>query len=36
VGLADGGLTLLAPRRNYGPILAFDFSNPFNITGLSL
>ena len=36
VGFADGGLTLLAPRRNYGPILAFDFSNPFNITGLSL
>ncbi len=36
VGLFEGGLTILVPRRNNGPIVAFDASNLLNITALSI
>ena len=31
-----GGLTLLVPRRNNGPIVSVDISDPLNITALSI
>jgi penicillin amidase len=31
-----GGLTVIVPRRNNGPIISVDISNPVNITGLSV
>lgn len=36
VGPFEGGLTLIVPRRNYGPIVAFDASDLLNITALSI
>ena len=31
-----GGFTLLVPRRNNGPIVSLDTSDPFNMTALSI
>jgi len=31
-----GGLTFVVPRRNNGPIISLDISDPLNITGLSI
>ena len=31
-----GGLTLLVPRRNNGPIISLDTTDPLNMTGLSI
>ncbi len=31
-----GGLTIIVPRRNNGPIISLDLSDPLNITGLSV
>jgi penicillin amidase len=36
VGPLDGGLTLVVPRRNHGPIVAVDLSDPANPIGLSV
>lgn len=36
VGPLAGGLTIIVPRRNNGPIISVNTSNPFNITGLSV
>lgn len=36
VGPLEGGLTILVPRRNHGPIVDFDASNLQNITALSI
>src|ERR1019366_217274 len=36
VGPLAGGLTLLVPRRNNGPIVSVDISDPLNITALSI
>ncbi len=36
VGPLEGGLTLIVPRRNHGPIVAIDPSNPAQVTGLSI
>jgi penicillin amidase len=36
VGPDEGGITYLVPRRNQGPIISVDTSNPFNVKGLSL
>jgi penicillin amidase len=36
VGPLEGGATLIVPRRNNGPIVAIDISNPQEITGLSV
>jgi len=36
VGPLEGGITLLVPRRNNGPIVAFDASDLLNITALSI
>lgn len=36
LGPLDGGLTLVVPRRNHGPIVAVDLSDPANPIGLSV
>ena len=36
VGPLEGGITLLVPRRNNGPIVAVDLSDPANPTALSV
>jgi len=36
VGPLEGGLTILVPRRNNGPIVDFDASDLLNITALSI
>jgi penicillin G amidase len=36
VGPLDGGLTLVVPRRNHGPIVAVDLSDPTKPIGLSV
>lgn len=36
VGPLDGGITLVVPRRNDGPILGFDLSDPAQPLGLSV
>ncbi len=36
VGPLEGGLTFLVPRRNMGPIIDVDVSNPPNIRGISV
>jgi len=36
VGPFEGGLTILVPRRNNGPIVSLDISNPQNVTALSI
>jgi penicillin amidase len=36
LGPLDGGLTLVVPRRNNGPIVAVDISDPANPTALSV
>jgi penicillin amidase len=36
IGPLDGGLTLVVPRRNHGPIVAVDLSDPANPIGLSV
>jgi penicillin amidase len=36
VGLFEGGMTVLVPRRNNGPIVAIDASSLQNITALSV
>ncbi len=36
VGPLDGGLTLIVPRRNRGPIVEVDASDPANVIGLSV
>ncbi len=36
VGPDEGGITYLVPRRNHGPIISVDASNPFSVKGLSL
>ncbi len=36
VGPLDGGLTLVVPRRNHGPIVAVDLSDPSMPVGLSV
>lgn len=36
VGPLDGGLTLIVPRRNRGPIVSVDASDPGNVIGLSV
>lgn len=36
VGITEGGLTLLVPRRNMGPIVSVDTSNLPNLRGLSI
>ncbi|MGD2115283.1 MAG: penicillin acylase family protein, partial [Acidobacteriota bacterium] len=33
---AEGGVTLIVPRRNHGPIVQVDASNPAAVTGLSV
>jgi penicillin amidase len=36
VGPLDGGVTLIVPRRNHGPIVSVDLSNPASPAGLSV
>jgi penicillin G amidase len=36
VGPLEGGLTLIVPRRNNGPIVAVDAGDPANVTALSV
>ncbi len=36
LGPLDGGLTLVVPRRNNGPIVNIDLSDPANVVGLSV
>ncbi|HTG36387.1 MAG TPA: penicillin acylase family protein [Thermoanaerobaculia bacterium] len=36
IGPLDGGVTLVVPRRNRGPIVAVDLSDPTNPIGLSV
>ncbi|MCH9649943.1 MAG: penicillin acylase family protein [Deltaproteobacteria bacterium] len=36
IGPLDGGVTLVVPRRNGGPIVAVDTSNPAQVTALSV
>lgn len=36
IGPLDGGVTLVVPRRNHGPIVAVDLSDPANPIGLSV
>ncbi len=36
IGPLDGGVTLVVPRRNNGPIVAVDLSDPANPIGLSV
>jgi len=36
IGPLEGGVTLLVPRRNNGPIVAVDLSDPANPTALSV
>lgn len=36
VGPLDGGVTLIVPRRNHGPIVAVDASDPTAVTGISV
>nr|XP_061799103.1 penicillin acylase 2 proenzyme-like [Nerophis lumbriciformis] len=36
IGPLDGGVTLVVPRRNNGPIVQVDFSNPLAPTALSV
>jgi penicillin amidase len=36
IGPLDGGVTLVVPRRNHGPIVAVDLSDPKNPIGLSV
>jgi penicillin amidase len=36
LGPLDGGLTLVVPRRNHGPIVAVDLSDPANPIALSV
>lgn len=36
VGPLDGGLTLIVPRRNRGPIVTVDASDPAHVIGLSV
>ncbi len=36
IGPLDGGLTLIVPRRNNGPIVSVDVSDPLNVSGLSV
>ena len=36
IGPLEGGLTLVVPRRNNGPIVAIDISDLSNITGISV
>lgn len=36
VGPFEGGLTVIVPRRNHGPIISVDVRGPFTITALSV
>lgn len=36
VGLLDGAMTFIVPRRNNGPLIAFDFSDPEDPIALSV
>ncbi|MDY7092686.1 MAG: penicillin acylase family protein [Acidobacteriota bacterium] len=36
VGPAEGGITFVVPRRNNGPIVNFDFTDPANAVALSV
>ncbi len=36
LGPLEGGVTLVVPRRNNGPIVNIDLSDPLNVTGLSV